>query len=64
MTTRPNDSRANPRATDDRQSSAASPGRANAEHRLRGTEQAADFSDAEGDSCVVARKRDEKESDS
>ena len=33
-------------------------------HRLRGGEFADDFVDADADSCVVARHRDEKESDS
>lgn len=33
-------------------------------HRLRGEEFAADFADADADSCVVAHHRDEKESDS
>ena len=33
-------------------------------HRLRGGELADDFADADADSCVVARHRDEKESDS
>ena len=33
-------------------------------HRLRGGELEDDFADADADSCVVARHRDEKESDS
>ena len=33
-------------------------------HRLRGAEFTDDFADAESDSCVAARRRDEKESDS
>ena len=34
------------------------------EHRLRGAELEKDFADAEGDSCVVHRHRNDAESDS
>ena len=48
--------RANPRAT---------PGKAaDQAHRLRGGEFAEDFVDADADSCVASRHRDEKESES
>ncbi len=63
MTTNQNDSRDDQRKRDERKTSTTGASES-ADHRLRGVDQAADFSDAEGDSCIVARKRDEKESDS
>lgn len=58
------DSSAKQEKANGRKAAATDVSRKPADHRLRGEELDNDFSDAEGDSCVVAPKRDYKESDS
>jgi hypothetical protein len=60
-----NDSKLKPRHADKRGGNQTTEQEAAEQsHRLRGADFTDDFADAESDSCVVARRRDEKESDS
>ena len=53
------------RKEDEHTNGRATPGRSTEQpHRLRGGEFAEDFVDADADSCVASRHRDEKESES